>query len=167
MKLSCILAEAPHVYDNANDFDLEGSYTVTKFLCMFFVSFSLILGGRAPAGPAFAAGDAAKGKKVFNKCRACHKVVAGKNGVGPNLNGMFGRTAGTLKGFKYSKDMKAAGAKGLVWNEENFVKYMAKPKKFVGSYIGRKKARTRMAFNGLRKAKDRDNIVAYLKEATK
>ena len=117
--------------------------------------------------PAFAAGDAKKGKKVFAKCKACHKVVAGKRGVGPNLNGVLGRTAGTLAKFKYSKDMKAAGAKGLVWTEENLFKYLANPKPYVGSFIGKKKAKTRMVFKGLKKVKDRENLIAYLKEATK
>ncbi len=119
------------------------------------------------AAPAFAAGDAAKGKRVFNKCKACHRVVAGKKAVGPNLNGLIGRTAGTLAGFKYSKDMRAAGAAGLVWTEENILTYLGNPKVFVGSFIGKKKAKTRMVFKGLKKAKDRENLVAYLKEATK
>ena len=120
----------------------------------------------ATGAPAHAAGDVKKGKKVFAKCKACHKTVAGKKGVGPNLNGLFGRTAGTLAKFKYSKDMKAAGAKGLVWTEETLFTYLQNPKPFVGSFIGKKKAKTRMVFKGLKKAKDRENLIAYLKEAT-
>ena len=140
---------------------------MTRILCMFFVTLALGLGGTMPGAPAFAAGDAAKGKKVFNKCRACHKLVAGKKAVGPTLNGMFGRQAGTLEGFKYSKDMKAAGEKGLVWTDETFLIYMAKTKRYIGSFIGKKRAKTRMAFAGLKKKKDRENLLAYLKEATK
>ena len=121
----------------------------------------------ATGAPAHAAGDVKKGKKVFAKCKACHKTVAGKKGVGPNLNGLFGRTAGTLAKFKYSKDMKAAGAKGLVWTEETLFTYLQNPKPFVGSFIGKKKAKTRMVFKGLKKAKDRENLIAYLKEATR
>ena len=120
----------------------------------------------AAGAPAHAAGDVKKGKRVFAKCKACHKTVAGKKGVGPNLNGLFGRTAGTLAKFKYSKDMKAAGAKGLVWTEKTLFTYLQNPKPFVGSFIGKKKAKTRMVFKGLKKAKDRENLIAYLKEAT-
>ena len=123
-------------------------------------------GALVAAAPAHAAGDVKKGKKVFAKCKACHKTVAGKKGVGPNLNGLFGRTAGTLAKFKYSKDMKAAGAAGLVWNEENLFKYLVNPKPYVGSFIGKKKAKTRMVFKGLKKEKDRRDLIAYLKEAT-
>ena len=61
----------------------------------------------------------------------------------------------------------AAGEKGLVWNDETFLAYMAKPKQYLGSVIGKKKAKTRMAFNGLKKEKDRVNLLAYLKQATK
>jgi cytochrome c len=113
------------------------------------------------------AGDAAAGKRVFNKCKVCHALEAGKKGVGPSLHGLFGRVAGTVEGFTYSKDMKAAGAKGLVWSEEIFVKYIADPKPIVGSFIGKKQAATKMVFPGLKKQKDRDDLLAYLKEATK
>ncbi len=130
------------------------------------VMLILSAGVVAADAPAQAAGDVKKGKKVFAKCKACHKVVAGKKGVGPNLNGVFGRTAGTLAKFKYSKDMRAAGAKGLVWNEKTLFTYLKNPKPFVGSFIGKKKAKTRMVFKGLKKEKDRVNLIAYLKEAT-
>ncbi len=147
---------------------------MTRFLCIFFVSLGLVLGAAAPGAPvmaagdaAMAAGDAAKGKKVFRKCRACHKLVAGKKAIGPTLHAIFGRKAGTLEGFKYSKDMKAAGEKGLVWTDETFLAYMAKTKRYIGSYIGKRRAKTRMAFAGLKKKKDRQNLLAYLREATK
>lgn len=120
-------------------------------------------GGTAPA----VAGDAAAGEKVFNKCKTCHTLEAGKNKIGPSLHGLFGRTAGTVDGFKYSKDMEAAGAKGLVWSEANFVDYIASPKSFIGNFIGKKRAATKMVFPGLKKQSDRDDLVTYLKEATK
>ena len=63
--------------------------------------------------------------------------------------------------------MKAAGKKGLVWNGETFVAYIAEPKKYLGGVIGKKKARTKMAFRGLKKSKDRDDLLAYLMKVTK
>lgn len=60
--------------------------------------------------------DIADGQKSFNKCRACHTVGENaKNGVGPVLNGLFGRKAGTIDGFKYSDANKNSG---VVWDEK-------------------------------------------------
>ena len=122
----------------------------------------------AVTGAAWAQGDAAKGGKVFKKCKACHTLV-GKHRIGPTLQGIFGRQAGTAEGFKYSSDMKAAGEAGLVWNEETFGTYIKKEGKkglkyFIGSYIGKDKAKTKMAFPGLKKDADVENLIAYLKE---
>jgi cytochrome c len=72
-----------------------------------------------------------------------------------------------LRKFKYSKDVKAAGEKGLVWNAETFVPYIASPNQYLGRLLGKKKAKTKLAFNGLRKSKDRDDFLAYLMSVTK
>jgi len=102
------------------------------------------------------AGDVKKGKKGFKKCKACHTLVAGKNKVGPSLAGIFGRTSGTVEGFKYSAAMKDAG---IVWNEETLDAFLTKPKKYIKG--------TKMAFPGLKKEAKRKDLIAYLKEATK
>ncbi len=102
-----------------------------------------------------AAGDPAKGKKVFNKCKACHSIDEKKNKIGPYLVGIFGRKAGSVEGFKYSSAMKESG---IVWDEETLAKYVANPKNVVPG--------NRMAFAGLKKEADIENLLAYLKEAT-
>ncbi|MEH6360636.1 MAG: c-type cytochrome [Amylibacter sp.] len=68
---------------------------------------------------------AAAGAKVFKKCKSCHKVGEGaKNGVGPQLNGIFDRVAGSNEGFKYSNAMKAEAEAGLIWDEANLRTFM-------------------------------------------
>ncbi len=104
--------------------------------------------------PALAEGDAVAGKKVFKKCKVCHATKAGKKKVGPSLFAIVGRKAGAEK-FKYSKALKAKAAGGLVWDEANLEQWLKKPKAFV--------PKTKMAFPGLKKAKDRSNVIAYLK----
>jgi cytochrome c len=104
---------------------------------------------------AFADGDADKGKKVFNKCKACHSLDAGKNKIGPSLHGVFGRKAGTEEGFKYSDAMKNSG---ITWSEDTLSEYLADPK---GKVPGNK-----MAFVGLKKDDDRADVIAYLKGAS-
>ena len=105
--------------------------------------------------PAMADGDAAAGKKVFAKCRACHKMEAGKNGVGPSLHNIVGREVATAEGFtKYSKAMKAFG-EGKTWDEELLNTFLEKPKDLVKG--------TKMAFPGLRKPEQRADVIAYLK----
>ena len=107
------------------------------------------------AAPAFAEGDAAKGEKVFKKCKACHAVGDGaKNKVGPALNGIVGATAGKVADFKYSKAMIEAGEGGLVWDEANLAAYLTKPKDLVKG--------TKMSFAGLKKEQDRADVIAYL-----
>ena len=106
-------------------------------------------------GVAQAQGDAAAGANVFKKCAACHAVGEGaKNKVGPILNDLFGRVAGTAPDYKYSDAMIKAGAGGIVWTPEEVALYLHKPKALVPG--------TKMSFPGLPQQTDIDSILAYL-----
>jgi cytochrome c len=97
--------------------------------------------------------DADKGKTVFNQCRACHKVGENaRNGVGPVLNGLFGRKAGTVKGYNYSNANKNSG---FTWDEATFKEYIKNPRK--------KMPGTKMAYAGLKQDNRIADLVAYLK----
>jgi cytochrome c len=105
-------------------------------------------------------GNADEGAEVFKKCRACHDVGPGaKNKVGPVLNDIVGRKAGTIDGFPYSEANKSAGGKGLVWTEDVLFKYLENPLSFMPG--------TKMAFAGLKDPQDRKDVIAFLKKYTK
>ena len=98
------------------------------------------------------AGDPVKGKKVFRKCVACHSLQEGKNKMGPPLNNLLGRKAGSMKGYKYSKAMKNSD---VVWNEESLDKFLTKPRKFI--------PKTKMSFRGIKKKSLRDDLISFFK----
>ncbi len=115
------------------------------------------------AGPALAAGDAEKGQKVFKKCKACHKIGDGaKNSVGPVLTGVVGRKAGTFAKYSYGKSMRKVRETGLVWTEENLDGWLTDPKKYLRKLLDNRKAKAKMTFK-LKKAGDRQNVIAYLR----
>jgi len=108
----------------------------------------------AAASPA---GDAAKGKAAFAKCRACHTVEkGGRNLIGPNLHGVLDRKAGTVAGFAFSDAMKQSG---LVWDDDTLRRYLRAPAKTV--------PKTKMVFAGIAKDAELDDLLAYLREATR
>jgi cytochrome c len=100
-----------------------------------------------------AAQDAAAGERVFAQCRACHQVgETAKNGVGPVLNGLFGRKAGSVEGYSYSPANKNSG---LTWDEATFRDYIKDPR---GKVPG-----TKMVYAGLKDEQRITDLVAYLK----
>jgi cytochrome c len=106
---------------------------------------------------AYGEGVAEAGAKVFTQCSACHTVGAGaQNGVGPVLNGVIGRTAGTYPGYRYSGAMRKSG---LTWDETTLMQYLRGPDKLVPG--------TKMAFPGIASDKDLADLIAYLKQQPK
>ena len=104
-----------------------------------------------------AGGDAVKGRQVFARCMACHKVDASNtSGAGPNLNRIIGRRAGAYPGFRYSPAMVASGK---VWNEQALDGYLAAPTRYMPG--------NRMGFPGIANPADRQNVIAYLKSASR
>lgn len=103
------------------------------------------------------AADKERGERVFKRCAACHTLEAGGDQEkGPSLHGIFGRKAGTVEGYAhYSEAMKSSD---VVWTEETLDAFLKKPKSFI---VGNE-----MSFSGLRKGKDRVNLIAYLLVAT-
>jgi cytochrome c len=108
----------------------------------------------AAAGAAFAAGDPAAGEVAFKVCRTCHQIGQNaRNFVGPELNGVVGRKAGTVPDYNYSDANKNSG---LTWDEATLTKYLHTPREVVPG--------TKMAFPGLQRDSDIANVIAYLKQ---
>ena len=122
--------------------------TIVKYATM-----ATLLAGLA--SPVLAEGDAKKGSKIFNKCKACHAVGEdAKKKVGPPLNGIIGNPAAQYSDFKYSSAMTEAAEGGLIWDNESLTIFLTKPKDLVDG--------TKMSFAGLRKQSEIDHIIAYL-----
>jgi cytochrome c len=124
-----------------------GPVTILR-ICVF--AAMALLGSLGTAS----AQDAALGEKVFIKCKACHQIGEGaKDAVGPVLNGIVGRKAGTYPGYSYSDANKSSG---LTWDEATLKEYLKNPRAKVPG--------TKMIFPGLPKDEDIDNVIAYLKQ---
>lgn len=99
-------------------------------------------------------GDATRGAKIFKtKCSQCHVVEPGVHKQGPSLAGLLGRQSGTQEGFVYTEANKNSG---ITWSKKTLSKYLTNPKKMIPG--------TKMIFAGLKKKKDRQDLIAYLAE---
>ncbi len=118
------------------------------------VRFLQVVTLMAVSGFAYADGNASAGQKLFTQCSACHAVGPdAQNSVGPVLNGVVDRPAGTYPGYRYSSAMRRSG---LVWDEATLIKYLRGPDKVVPG--------TKMAFAGIEGDQDLADLVAYLKQ---
>jgi cytochrome c len=97
--------------------------------------------------------DMSSGEKVFRKCKSCHSLEEGKKRIGPSLYGVFGRTAGTAEGYKYSSAMTAYG---VVWDDASLKTFLESPRTVVKG--------TKMGFAGLKNPADIDALLSYLHE---
>ena len=105
---------------------------------------------------AYQGADIENGKHKFVQCAACHTLTqGGPNMIGPNLYGVFGRKAGTATGYDYSDGVKAAG---FTWDADHINTWITDPRTMI--------ANTKMTFVGLKDAKDRTDVIAYLKVET-
>ena len=111
-----------------------------------------------PAAAALAqSGDATRGERLFNQqCKICHTVdKGGRNGVGPNLFGLFGHKAAAVEGFQFSEAMKNSG---ITWDDKSIAEYLKDPKARVPN--------GKMVYAGLKQQAQLDDMIAYLKKAT-
>ncbi len=93
------------------------------------------------------------GSKLFSKCQVCHSTDSERgHGAGPNLAGVFGRQAGSVEGYKFSRALRTSD---IVWSKETLNHFLAVPAKAI--------PRNRMAFAGIKNEKDREAIVCFLK----
>jgi len=98
--------------------------------------------------------DAAAGEKTFAVCKACHQIgETAKNAVGPVLNGVIGRPAGTYPGYSYSDANKNSG---LTWDEATFRDYIKDPRAKIPG--------TKMIYAGLKDEQKTSDLLAYLKQ---
>jgi cytochrome c len=111
-----------------------------------------VLVALAALSPARATGDAVRGERIYERCAACHSLD--RNRTGPKHCGLFGRRAGSLSDFEYSPAMRTAG---IVWKDKTLDGFLAAPTKVVpGTYMG---------YAGVDDARERADLIAYLKAA--
>lgn len=98
--------------------------------------------------------DIAAGERSWNKCRACHQIgETAKNGVGPQLNGLFGRHSGAVDGYSYSAANKNSG---ITWDEAVFADYIRDPRAKIPG--------TKMVFAGIKNEQEVKDLTAFLKQ---
>ena len=147
-----------HAFGVAQCGDRQAPHNLEKAV----VKVSRILGGTVIlltltlVARAQGVGDAQRGAQVFNQCKICHSLEAGKNMLGPSLHGLIGGKAGSVPGFAYSSAMKNSN---VTWNDDTLSKYLSDPKAFIPG--------DKMAFPGVKDPNKLGDLLAYLNQATR
>ena len=116
----------------------------------FLLGLSSVFAGLDPTGAT---------EPVFKPCAICHEIGSGaRHKVGPHLDGLFGRMAGSLDDFRYSDGMRAAGEAGLVWSADTLDEYLERPRDFIKG--------NRMSFRGMPDEAERAALISWLETAT-
>jgi cytochrome c len=112
----------------------------------------ITLSGRATAQP----GDAARGERMYRACVACHSLEPNRNMTGPSLAEVWNRKSGSLPSFpRYSPALKSAG---IIWNDDTLGEWIKDPQHFIPGNT--------MTFPGIKDARQRADLLAFLKDAT-
>jgi cytochrome c len=117
---------------------------------MAVILMAVIGGASVPWAPCVGQ-DAGPQPEVFNQCAVCHSTD-GSNGTGPTLKGLFGRPAGSVLGFRYSRAMRGAG---IVWDAKALDDYLRSPQDFIPGNV--------MPFSGVPDSAERAGLIAYLR----
>jgi cytochrome c len=122
---------------------------MSKFVIVTLITF-------ASLSSALAEGDASRGERDFRACAPCHSLEPDRNMTGPSLAGLWGRKAGSLPSFeRYSDALKSSG---IIWDDRSLDGWLTDPDRMVPD--------NEMPFNGIKDARDRADLLAFLKEAT-
>lgn len=123
-------------------------------LTLFSLSVAVVVLSTAAAADDF--GDPEMGEKLYAKCKGCHQVgIGAEHKIGPHLNGIFGRQAGSHEDFRYSKAMARVGSGGLEWHADTLDAFLENPRSMASG--------TRMSFRGMKNPQDRLDLIAYLR----
>ena len=169
-----VAGDTPVLWDLCDHFQLTGMKSMRCLILSVLFAVGLLSGcdsEQAPQESAAAApemqsqdletmlanADLERGETMYLQCRACHSLLEGApHKVGPNLNGVFERPAGTAPGFAYSDVMKDSG---IVWDSATMDEWLTRPSKFLPG--------NRMVFLGIRNPQDRAHLIAFLQESTR
>src|SRR5216683_5444661 len=129
----------------------QGRPVMSRFVIVALVTFASLSSALAEQG------NASRGQQDFRACAPCHSLEADRNMTGPSLAGLWGRKAGSLPSFeRYSDTLKSSG---IIWDDRSLDGWLTDPEGMVPD--------NEMPFNGIKNARDRADLLAFLKDATK